>query len=110
MLDVQAGLVTLGGKSISLLEYKNDWRKMEQLMVAAAPDFPPGNIDSLVVRFFPLKWHSPIQHLGKSLTFFFPVCSAFLHRRGSVFKSSATWAATFCLRGSKCMLGIFVFP
>ena len=28
----------------------------------------------------------------------------------TVFNSSATWAATFHLRGYKCMLAIFVFP
>ena len=39
----QAGLVTLGGKSVSLLEYKHDWQKIERLMAAAPPDFPPGN-------------------------------------------------------------------
>ena len=35
--------MTLGGKSVSLLEYKHDWQKMERLMAAASPDFPPGN-------------------------------------------------------------------
>ena len=48
LFHFQAGLVTLGGKSVSLLEYKNDWQKMEQLMVAASPDFPPGNIQSVL--------------------------------------------------------------
>ena len=34
--------------------------------------------------------------------------NAFLHL--TVFNSSVTWAATFCLRGYKCMLVIFMFP
>ncbi|KAL8563710.1 hypothetical protein ACOMHN_050538 [Nucella lapillus] len=39
----QAGLFSLGGHSTTLLQYKHEWHKVEQLMAAAAPDYPPGS-------------------------------------------------------------------
>ncbi|KAK7109155.1 beta-lactamase domain-containing protein 2-like [Littorina saxatilis] len=42
VMSHSAGLLSLGGQSITLEEYKNDWKKVEQLMAAAPPDFPPG--------------------------------------------------------------------
>nr|KAG5710444.1 hypothetical protein BaRGS_022262 [Batillaria attramentaria] len=42
LLSHQAGLGSLGGKSISLMEYKHEWDKVEKIMSAAPPDFPPG--------------------------------------------------------------------
>nr|KAG5690854.1 hypothetical protein BaRGS_031206 [Batillaria attramentaria] len=43
LLSHQAGLATMGGASVSLEEYKNDWKKVEKLMAAAAPEYPPGH-------------------------------------------------------------------
>nr|KAG5690855.1 hypothetical protein BaRGS_031207 [Batillaria attramentaria] len=42
LLSHQAGLATMGGASVSLEEYKNDWKKVEKIMAAAAPEYPPG--------------------------------------------------------------------
>lgn len=42
LLSHQAGLGTLGGASVSLLEYKDDWNKVEKVLASAKPDFPPG--------------------------------------------------------------------
>ncbi|PVD30183.1 hypothetical protein C0Q70_09445 [Pomacea canaliculata] len=43
LMSHQAGLVTLGGANTSLVEYQNDWGKVEKLMAQATTDFPPGS-------------------------------------------------------------------
>lgn len=44
LLSHQAGLLTLGGESLSLLDYQNDWQKIKQYMEKASTDFPPGSM------------------------------------------------------------------
>ncbi|XP_076439650.1 beta-lactamase domain-containing protein 2-like isoform X2 [Babylonia areolata] len=44
LMSHQAGLVTLGGgRSISMLEYKHDWPRIQHALSTAAPDYPPGS-------------------------------------------------------------------
>lgn len=42
LLSHQAGLATLGGATMDIMEYKNDWKKVEKILAAAAPENPPG--------------------------------------------------------------------
>ena len=73
----------------------------------------PGDSGTRLSIFVTLNTRPHRPQVGSAVEAIFFFLSAFLHRRiayVTVFNSSATWAATFRLRGDKYMPVIFVFP